>query len=110
MDFLVSYLNLGADKLSPYLGEISMAIVATILAIYGDFINKKIKNAIKDRPFLLRYASFIALCAFGYGFLTLFLAKFLSQSLRQVPPQYFIPSIVGCFVLLGILADRKNQI
>jgi hypothetical protein len=80
------------------------------LAIYGDFINRKMKNAIKDRPFLLRYASFIALCAFGYGFLTLFLAKFLAQSLREVPSQYFILAVVGCFVLLGILADRKNQI
>lgn len=110
MEIITSYLNLGAEKLSPYLGEISMAIVATILAIYGDFINRKIKNIIKDRPFLLRYASFIALCAFGYGFMTLFLAKFLSQSLRQIPSQYFVPSLVGCFVLLGILADRKNQI
>jgi hypothetical protein len=67
MDFLIPYLNLGAEKLSPYLAEVSLAIVATILAIYGDFLNKKIKFLIKNKPFFIRYSSFILICTFGYG-------------------------------------------
>jgi len=110
MDALLSFLTLGADKLRPYLDQVSLAIVATILAIYGDFFNKKIKHLIKNKPFFVRYSSFILICTFGYGLLTLYFANFLTYFLRQVPGQYLLISVVACFAALGILADQKNQI
>ena len=110
MDLIKSFLIDASGQIVPYLGEISLATVATILAIYGDFLNKKVKKLVKDKPFLIRYLSFIFICAFGYGFLTIYFSDILAKILLKIPREYLIVSIIGGFICLGILADRKNQI
>ena len=39
---------------SPYYAEIAMTIVATVLVIYGDILNKKIKHILAPYHFIVR--------------------------------------------------------
>ena len=57
-----------------YMTEISLALVMTALAIYGNDINGLIRRRTQNLHFLLRTVLFVTVCAFGYGWLSLSLA------------------------------------
>jgi hypothetical protein len=96
--------------LYPYLGEIALAIMATLLVIYGDSINHMVKKQTIGLHFILRTAAFIILCTFGYGALLIFFAPILGKWLATIGMIYLGPFIVGVFITLGVIAERKNQI
>lgn len=110
MSFITDFFEALAHWMRPYLGPISMAFVATILIIYGDNINKAIKQQFSGVPFLVRLSVFVALCAFGYAALTILMAKFLEVLFKGLPDAYLSPFIIVLFLLAGILAERKNQL
>ena len=83
-------------------------VVATLLVLYGDNMNKAIKRQINQYHFLVRTLIFILVCAFGYGLLLTWLAPMLAQFLSQIPRLYLGISVLGIVVLLGILAERKR--
>jgi len=89
---------------------ISMALVATILIIYGNNINSAIKKQVSSTPFLVRFSVFVALCAFGYAAASILLAKFVKILLRGLPDEYLAPFIIVLFLIEGLLAERKEQI
>ena len=96
--------------ISPWIGEISMAIMATLLVIYGETINRIVKRQISGMHFLFRTLIFILLCAFGYGALLVFVTPILSKQLTAVSMLYLGPLVLGIFITLGIIADKKNRI
>lgn len=96
--------------LYPWLGEIAMAIMATLLVIYGETINGMIKKQINGMHFIFRTLIFILLCAFGYGALLVFVTPLLGKWLASVGMIYLGPLILGIFITLGILAEKKNRI
>ncbi len=95
---------------TPWIEEISLAIMATLLVIYGETINRIIKRRISGMHFLFRTLIFILLCAFGYGALLVFVAPILSEQLATVSMIYLGPLVLGIFVILGVIAEKKNQI
>lgn len=96
--------------LYPWLGEISMAIMATLLVIYGDIINRMVKRQIIGLHFILRTLIFIILCAFGYGTLLIYVTPILTKLLASVGMIYLGPLVLGVFIALGTIAERKNRI
>lgn len=96
--------------LYPYLDEIALAIIATLLVIYGNSINLMIKKQTGSLHFIARTTVFVGLCTFGYGFLVVFLTPILGKWLAGIGMIYLGPLIVGVFITLGVLAERKNQI
>ena len=96
--------------LYPWLGEISMAIMATLLVIYGEMINRMLKRQISGLHFILRTLLFILLCAFGYGALLVYVTPMLSKLLASVGMIYLGPLVLGIFITLGTIAERKNRI
>jgi len=96
--------------LYPWLGEIAMAIMATVLVIYGESVNRMVKSQISGMHFVFRTLIFILLCAFGYGALLVFATPVLSQWLASVSMVYLGPLILGIFITLGIIAEKKNRI
>lgn len=94
----------------PWLGEISTAIMATVLVIYGDTINRLLKRQISGLHFLFRTVIFILLCTFGYGALLIYATPVLKDLLASLGMIYLGPLIVGVFITLGTLAEKKNRI
>lgn len=95
--------------LYPWLGEIAMAIMATLLVIYGETVNRMVKRQVSGMHFLFRTLIFILLCAFGYGALLVFVTPMLSKWLAAVGMTFLGPLVVGIFIILGIIAEKKNR-
>ncbi len=93
--------------LYPWLGEIAMAIMATLLVIYGHSINRLVKKQTSGMHFIFRTLIFILLCTFGYGALLIYVTPILSHILAGVGMIYLGPLIVGIFVTLGVLAEKE---
>ena len=96
--------------LYPWLWEISLAIMATLLVIYGHTINKMVKRQINSLHFFFRTLIFILLCAFGYGALLVFVTPYVSKLLASVSLIYLGPLVLGIFIGLGLIAEKKNHI
>lgn len=96
--------------LKGYLNEIVLSIVATLLVIYGDAIMRVVKQQIGSLKLFLRISLFIAFCAFGFSFLTAFMAPFISSWLAQANPVLLPFVIILVYYLLGYLAQRKGML
>ncbi|GAB3038414.1 DUF3392 domain-containing protein [Bowmanella dokdonensis] len=96
--------------LQPYYMEVAMTLVATLLVVYGDVVNKHLKRMLSPYHFILRTLVFVLICAFGYGAFILFATPFTRQLILLVPSTYQGISIVGTFLLLGYLAEQRRYI
>ena len=102
-------LNSLGQWVQPYMGDIAIAIVATLLVIYGDSINRTVKRGVGKKSLPVRFGAFIALCTVGYGFLTVNVTHWVSQGLSKIPTPYLPVAVLLSFVILAFLAERKNQ-
>ena len=110
MNLDLSMLDGLAQFTGRHLGKIGFAFFATLLAIYGQDINRAVRRRTRDYHFLLRTLIFVFLCAFGYGWLILTLAPEVAGLLRYVPARLLPLIVISLFVLLGVLAERKRKI
>lgn len=94
----------------PWLGEISMAIMATLLVIYGGSVNRLLKRQTSSLHFVFRTLLFILLCTFGYGALLIYITPILAQLLASVGMIYLGPLVVIVFITLGTIAEKQNRI
>jgi hypothetical protein len=53
---------------------------------------------------------FVLLCAFGYGALSIYAAKFVKMLLGQLDNLWLAPVIVVSFLVIGLLAEHKRKI
>ncbi len=102
-------IDLGRD-FRPYQYQCSLAIIATLLVIFGHDINNAIKHMVRKQHFLVRTVIFIAVCAVGYGLVTVWLTNFLSKQLSTIPNLYIVPVIILIFVALGSYAQKQRHI
>ena len=110
MDIDFSALDWMGGQVRRYLEEIGFAFFATLLAVYGQDINRAVRTRIREYHFLLRTLIFVFLCAFGYGWLILVIAPQLAGLLKLAPLRLLPLIVIILFVLLGILAERKRKI
>ena len=89
---------------------ICFAWTAALLVIYGGALARFAKNIAKAWHFVFRVLFFVLVCGFGYGLLTVFLARFLHSQLSHLDNIWYIVSVVAAFILLGILAEKKKQV
>ena len=92
-----------------YLPQISMAIVATLIFIYGADLNRLIKRQIKGWHFLVRLAVFVLVCVFGFGTVTVLGVNLANRTLRHLDRVWLAPVVALIFLTIGFLAERKNQ-
>lgn len=103
---LLAYLS---SLIRPHLAFVAAALVATLLVIYGNNINRAVWNLVRGAHFLVRTAVFVALCAFGYGALTVFLIPFVIRVLRSAGPYWLAPIVIIIFILVGWLAEKNSR-
>lgn len=93
-----------------YLKEIVLAMVTTLLVIYGDNILKFVQLQIGSLKMFLRISLFVAFCAFGFSFITSIASPFLSNWLAQANAAFLPFIVVLIFYTLGYLAQRKGML
>lgn len=98
-----------AKYMRPHNEEIALAMVATLLVIFGDAINKALKRLVGRQPFWIRISAFISLCAFGYGALSVWMTPVMARILMNQNSVIYVLTIVGSFLFLGILAERSQK-
>lgn len=98
-----------AAWLKPYIHNIAMMILATLLVIYGNDVNAFVRKQVANASFIVRTIIFVLVCAFGYGLLLVALTPVVASALAKIPSIYLGFVVVGIFLLLGWLAERKKQ-
>lgn len=88
--------------------QVSLMMVATLLVIYGGNINALVRNAVSSFHFAVRVAVFVALCAFGYGLITVYTVPWASKALAMLPNLWLPPVVLGIFIALGVIAEKKK--
>ncbi|MEH8017977.1 DUF3392 domain-containing protein [Rheinheimera muenzenbergensis] len=109
-DFLYQLLLDWGALFRPYVRDIALAMVATSLVVFGDDINRFVRGQTAGMHFIWRTLIFIALCAFGYGALTIFLTPVVAGQLAQLSNLWLPWATLAIFVLLALLAQRKRQL
>lgn len=102
-------LELG-QSFRPYQYQSAIAIVATLLVIFGRDINYAVKKIIIKQHFVIRITVFVLVCAFGYGLATLWLSTLLNEQLAKIPDIYIVPTIIIFFIFLGAYAEKQRHI
>ncbi len=93
-----------------HLNSIALALVATLLVIYGDNLNQFVKRRLRPYPRILRILGFVLMCAFGYGALTVFFTPIFANWLTWIPVKWLGVVVVTLFLFIGWLAESKRQV
>ena len=104
------YIHQFANFLRLHLDSIAVGLVATLLIIYGGYINNYFKKITRSLPFLGRFALFVVLCSAGYAFLSSQAVRLLKMLLRNQPDLPFIGIIAGAFIVLAFCARSGKDV
>ncbi len=96
--------------LRPHLDKVAISLAATVLFLYGEQIHSVVKGLIKDLPFLLRLLFLVLVCAFGYGTLVYAFTRLCEAGLKLLDNSTLSIVVIGVFLLIGLLAERKKAI
>lgn len=110
ISFLTDFLATASGWVRPYLNQIGLALMATLLVIYGESITAVLKKQIGGLQFFLRITVFVLFCAFGFALMVNYLTPLLVDLLNSAGEVWLAPAVVGSFYLVGFLAQRKGVI
>ncbi len=108
MEILNEAMSPIANWMRGHLGAISLMMVATLLVVYGSNLNGLVRNAIGGFHLIIRVVIFVALCAFGYGLITVYTVPWVAQAIGMLPNLWLPPVVVVIFIALGVVAERKR--
>ncbi len=109
MRYVTDVFELFSEWMRDELWAVAMAIIATILIVFGNDINCAVRKLIKSYSFFLRLLIFIALCAFGYGLAAIMAAKVLAGLLGSLSNNALSPVVILVVVVIGFIAEHKNH-
>ncbi len=109
MSILTDILTGLSGWIRPHLTFVASALVATLLVIYGNNINRAVWALVRGAHFVIRTLVFVLLCAVGYGALTVFLIPFLRRLLLAAGPIWMGLLVVVAFLVVGWLAERHSR-
>ncbi|MGF1682259.1 DUF3392 domain-containing protein [Photobacterium minamisatsumaniensis] len=109
MNYAISLIADFGHWLRPWLLDISTAIIACLLVIFGSDINRILRKQLSSTHFIIRTTVFILVHSFGYGFLIIKASPFLSQQLEQLPNHWLVGFVTIAFIVVGAWAQRNRQ-
>ena len=110
MDTISHFLVTCSGYLRPHLDKVAISLVATALFLYGKDIHGLVKRQIQGLALVLRVAVLIVVCAVGYGALTVGCNFLCKKLLGFLDDQYLAPVVLGLFLLIGILAEKRKAV
>ncbi|MCK6261843.1 DUF3392 domain-containing protein [Vibrio sp. ZSDE26] len=96
--------------LNPYMLEISTALIACSLVVFGGEINRILRQAMRSQHFLIRTVVFILVNAFGYGLIIVKATPYLSRTLNGLNSGMMFVIVLTSFIAIGLWAQRNRQI
>ncbi|VFT44215.1 membrane protein [Pseudomonas aeruginosa] len=87
-----------------HLSDISLAIMATLLVLFGPAINAWVQQRIGSLNFVFRTLLFVLICAVGYGLAMVFVTPWLAKGLG-----YFKQLHPGARAPASVLRDRHDR-
>lgn len=96
--------------LLPYVNEISTALVACFLVVFGSDINRLMRKLLSGRHFITRTIAFIFLNAFGYSLIIIYATPAVVRALYQAPADMRFISVICAFIAIGLWAQRNRQV
>ncbi len=90
-----------------HLSDISLAIMATLLVLFGPAINAWVQQRIGSLNFVFRTLLFVLICAVGYGLAMVFVTPWLAKGLGYFNNYTLAPVLLLVFFVIGIIADRS---
>ena len=107
MDLLLDLIVTLSRWSRSHLYDISLAIMATMLVLFGPGINAWVQRSTASMNFILRTLIFVLLCAVGYGLVIVFVTPMLGKGLGHFNNFTLAPVLILVFFVIGILADRN---
>ncbi|HGO9569406.1 TPA: DUF3392 domain-containing protein [Pseudomonas aeruginosa] len=90
-----------------HLSDISLAIMATLLVLFGPAINAWVQQRIGSLNFVFRTLLFVLICAAGYGLAMVFVTPWLAKGLGYFNNYTLAPVLLLVFFVIGMIADRS---
>ncbi|MBG6504242.1 DUF3392 domain-containing protein [Pseudomonas aeruginosa] len=90
-----------------HLSDISLAIMATLLVLFGPAINAWVQQRIGSLNFVFRTLLFVLICAVGYGLARVFVTPWLAKGLGYFNNYTLAPVLLLVFFVIGMIADRS---
>jgi len=107
---IISVLNQVANYISPWISEVSTALVACLIMMFAVDINRIVRRVLSGQGFIVRTLVFVLINAFGYGLAIVALSPILARQLRLLPGYWMLVTILGSFILLGFWAQKNRQV
>ncbi len=92
-----------------YVHDIALALVATLLVVYGARITHFLTRPLRPYPRPIRVGAFGLLLALGFGAATVWATPLLAEALLYIETRYLGVAVLGAFLVLGYLAERKGH-
>lgn len=109
MEWLLAVNNDFSVWLWGYRNILVTSWVAVLLVLYGDNIIKLLKRAMQPYHYIVRMFSFVLLCSFGFGFIANYGEVAVTKLVAFPERDWFAMIVISIYMLLGILAEQKNQ-
>lgn len=90
-----------------HLSDISLAIMATLLVLFGPAINAWVQQRIGSLNFVFRTLLFVLICAVGYGLAMVFVTPWLAKGLGYFNNYTLAPVLLLVFFVISMIADRS---
>ncbi|HBO5445459.1 DUF3392 domain-containing protein [Pseudomonas aeruginosa] len=90
-----------------HLSDISLAIMATLLVLFGPAITAWVQQRIGSLNFVFRTLLFVLICAVGYGLAMVFVTPWLAKGLGYFNNYTLAPVLLLVFFVIGMIADRS---
>ena len=90
-----------------HLSDISLAIMATQLVLFGPANNASVQQRIGSLNFVFRTLLFVLICAVGYGLAMVFVTPWLAKGLGYFNNYTLAPVLLLVFFVIGMIADRS---
>lgn len=107
MDLLLDLIATLSRWTRLHLHDIALAIMATLLVLFGPAINARLQKSIGGLNFLFRTLLFVLLCTLGYGLAMIYLPPWLAHGLGYFSNYTLAPVLLLVFFVIGVLADRN---
>lgn len=107
MDLLLDLIATLSRWSRSHLHDISLAILATLMVLFGPGLNTWMQQRIGSLNFIFRTLIFVLFCALAYGMLLIFLTPWLAKGLGYFNNYTLAPVLLLVFFLIGVIADRS---
>ena len=107
MDFALDLIANVSRWCRGHLSDIALAIMATVLVLFGPAINAWIQQRIGSLNFVFRTLLFVLICAVGYGLAMVFVTPWLAKGLSYFNNYTLAPILLLVFFVIGMIADRS---